>query len=114
MGVDLPAGLLAGLRPDRARLRFFDPGLSCSGSGFPLRQRHVLRHLPLPGAVLGPHLLDRLQEQRASGIGRGIPTGAVRRPHEGGSMLSPASRRLTYSLAFLYALLGAALFFWPG
>jgi hypothetical protein len=29
-------------------------------------------------------------------------------------MLSPASRRLTYSLAFLYALLGAALFFWPG
>jgi len=29
-------------------------------------------------------------------------------------MLSPASRRLTYSLAFLYALLGVALFLWPG
>ena len=28
-------------------------------------------------------------------------------------MLSPASRRLTYSLAVLYTLLGAALFFWP-
>lgn len=28
-------------------------------------------------------------------------------------MLSPASRRLTYSLAFLYALLGFALLSWP-